>query len=51
MCEYGTCTHTLETADRLVCEFSGIVVYTKRFVESEFMDTLCFSGVEMPDMQ
>ena len=50
-CAYGKCTHTIETGDGLVCEFSGVVVYTKRFVETEFMDTLCVSGVEMPDLQ
>jgi hypothetical protein len=50
-CAYGSCTNTIETGDGLVCEFSGVVVYTKRFVETEFMDTLCVSGVEMPDLQ
>jgi hypothetical protein len=50
-CEYGTCTHLIETSDGLVCEFSGVVVYTKCFVETEFMDTLCVTGVEMQDLQ
>jgi hypothetical protein len=50
-CEYGTCTHVIETSDGLVCEFSGVVVYTKCFVETEYMDTLCVFGVEMQDLQ
>jgi hypothetical protein len=41
----------IETSDGLVCEFSGVVVYTKCFVETEFMDTLCVTGVEMQDLQ
>ena len=50
-CEYGTCTNLIETSDGLVCEFSGVVVYTKCYVETEYMDTLCLTGVEVQDLQ
>jgi len=51
VCEYGTCTNLIETSDGLVCEFSGVVVYTKCYVETEYMDTLCLTGVEIQDLQ
>jgi hypothetical protein len=51
VCEYGKCPNLIETSDGLVCGLSGVVVYTKCFVETEFMDTLCVSGVEMHDLQ
>lgn len=48
-CEYGSCQSVLETSDGLVCELSGVVVYGKRYVESEFMDTVCVTGTDIPD--
>lgn len=48
-CEYGTCTETEQTSDGLVCNLSGVVVYTKLYVETEFMDTLCVTGREAPE--
>ena len=50
-CEYGKCKHLIETSDGLVCELSGVVVYTKSFVETEYMDTISISGTEVQDLQ
>jgi len=49
VCEYGSCAEVVETGDGLVCALSGIVVHTKRFVETEFVDTVCLFGVEISD--
>lgn len=51
VCDYATCTHTIETGDGLVCEFSGVVIHTKKFVVTEFMDTICITGVDIVDLQ
>ncbi len=48
-CEYGSC-QTVESEDALVCSLSGLVVYTKRFVETEFVDTVCIFGKEISDV-
>lgn len=50
-CSYGHCTQTIETNDGLVCELSGVVIHTKKFVESEYMDTMVVTGVEMTELQ
>ena len=50
-CEYGLCQHVIETSDALVCELSGVVVYEKRYVETEFMDTMCITGTDIADPQ
>ena len=49
VCEYGSCTHVTETEDGTVCEFSGVVIHTKRFVETEFLDTMSLFGTEISD--
>lgn len=51
VCEYGKCKQTIETGDALVCEFSGVVIHTKKFVESEYMDTMTVTGVEITELQ
>ena len=50
-CSYGTCNDVTETSDGLVCELSGVVIYSKRYVETEFMDTLCVTGTDIPELQ
>lgn len=49
-CEQGSCHSTTETNDGLVCDFSGVVIRNKRFVESEFMDTMNVIGTEQIDV-
>jgi len=48
VCEYGSC-EPVETEDAIVCALTGVVVHTKRFVETEFVDTICLSGTEISD--
>ena len=48
VCAYGSC-ETVETEDGLVCALTGVVVHTKRFVETEFVDTVCLFGTEISD--
>ena len=50
-CEQGICQSTTETSDGLVCDFSGIVIRNKRFVETEFLDTMNVTGTEQMEVQ
>lgn len=48
-CAYGVCKNVVDTSDGIVCELSGIVIYSKRYVETEFMDTMCVTGRDIID--
>jgi len=50
-CEQGSCQSTTETSDGLVCDFSGIVIRDKKFVETEFLDTMNVIGTEQMEIQ
>jgi hypothetical protein len=50
-CEYGTCKDIIDTNDGLVCNVSGVVIYDKKFVETEYMDTLILIGSEQMQAQ
>jgi len=50
-CDQGVCQCTTETSDGLVCDYSGVVIRTKRFVETEFLDTMNMTGTEQMEVQ
>jgi hypothetical protein len=51
VCEYGSCKDVTESLDGQVCNVSGVVIYDKKFVETEYMDTIILNGSEQMQAQ